>query len=182
LLESVVYRSIKVSAEEVTEFYERNKEEFRHPEEVRASHILIRFPEKPTSEDRMLAREKAEALLRELRAGADFAAMARKHSEDAVTARRGGDRGYFARGEMDEAFEQVAFSLKPGQLSNLVSTPYGFEIITVTGRRQAGYRPLPEVRDLIHEVLTKSERQERQAALVRQLTARANVEILAPVK
>jgi peptidyl-prolyl cis-trans isomerase C len=182
LLEGSVLRDVKVSPDEITAFYEENKDKFKHPEEVRASHILIRVPEKASAAERKKAQRHAEALLKQLQAGADFAQLAREQSQDPVSAARGGDRGFLGHGEMDTHFEKAAFALAPGRLSGVVATPYGFEIIKVTDRRQAGYLPLGEVEDVIRQVLTKSARQERQAALVAELKQKAKIELLAPVR
>jgi peptidyl-prolyl cis-trans isomerase C len=178
LLEGSVWKDVRVTPQQVEDFYQRNREEFRHPEEIRASHILIREPEGASPADRAAAKQRAAALLGTLKAGADFAQLARDSSQDPSTARQGGDLGYIARGEMPQAFDDQAFALAPGQLSGLVSTPYGFHIIKVTERRGAGYLPLDEVRDRINAVLMKDERQQRQAAWVAQLRQKANVELL----
>jgi parvulin-like peptidyl-prolyl isomerase len=106
LLEGGVLRDVKIGPDQINAFYERNKDEFKHPEEVRASHILFKVPEKASPAERSKAQQKAEALLKQLRAGADFQQAARDQSQDPMTAAHGGDRGFFARGEMDEAFEK----------------------------------------------------------------------------
>jgi len=182
LLEGNVLRNVTATPEQIRAFYEQNKEEFKHPPEARASRILIRLSPNASAAQRKTAQQEADALLSSLRAGSDFAQTARERSQDPVTASRGGDLGFFAKGEMEESVEKVAFTLAPGQISGVVTTPYGFEIIKVTERRETGYRPLSEVNDLIREVLTKSERQERQAALVAELRNKGKVELLAPVR
>ena len=122
-----------------------------------------------------------ECLLAQIHAGADFATVAKTSSEDPVTAARGGDGGYFSRGEMDPAFEAAALALGPGQISGVVETRYGFEIIKVTDRRDAGYTPLEEAEPVIREVLLKSARQDRQSALVAELRKKAKVELVEPL-
>jgi peptidyl-prolyl cis-trans isomerase C len=181
LLESAVWGSVRVSSEQVRDFYEKNREEFRHPAEIRASRILIRVPQQATPAERKAAKQRADDLLAKLHAGADFAQLARANSQDSASAAHDGDLGYLEKGDMDPAFEKQAFSLAPGQVSGVVATPYGFEIIKVTGRRGAGYRPLGEVQDRIREVLLKSEKQERQADFVAQLRQKAKVELVEPV-
>ncbi|MCK6555898.1 peptidylprolyl isomerase [Candidatus Binatia bacterium] len=181
LIEGDAWREVRVSADEIGAFYEQNREEFRHGAQIRASHILVRVPAGSSAAERAAARKRAEALLAELRAGADFAALAREKSADPVSAARGGDRGFFAKGEMDPAFEAAAFALSPGQIGGVVETRYGFEIVTVTGQRDAGISPLAEVEPVIREVLLKSARQERQAALVAELRQKAKIERVAPL-
>ena len=178
LLEGGVLKDVNITPEQVQEFYEHNKEEFKHPAQVRASHILLRVPEKASAGERAAIMERATALLGQLKTGADFARLAQENSQDPVTAPHGGDLGYFSKGEMDNTFEKAAFALSPGQISAVVSTPYGLHIIKSTGRREAGYDPLPEVEDRIKEVLLKSERQRRQAEYVATLRKKAKVELL----
>ncbi len=181
LLESAVWKDTRVTADQVKEFYEKNHEEFRHPAETRASRILIRVPEKAPAAERAAAKQRAADLLAQLRGGADFAQVARQHSQDPASAPQGGDVGYFAKGDMDAAFEKQAATLAPGQMSDVVATPYGFEIIKVTDRRAAGYRPLAEVQDRIQAVLLSAEKQDRQSEFVAQLRRKARVEMVDPV-
>lgn len=175
-VEADAIREVKVSPNDIRAFYDQNREEFRHDAEVRASHILVRVAPGTSSARRTAARQRADKLLAEIRGGADFAAVARASSEDPVTAARGGDRGFFSRGEMDPAFDAAAFALGPGQMSGVVETRYGFEIIKVTDRREAGYAPFEEAEPVIREVLFKSARQERQAAMVTELRKKAKIE------
>lgn len=176
-LESTVWKNVTVSPEQVKSFYESNKDDFQHPAQVRVSHILIRVPEGASTADRAAAKKRATALLDQLKSGADFAALAHKQSDDAGSAPQGGDIGFIGKGEMEEVFEKQVFALAPGQLSDVVSTPYGFDIIKVTDRRAAGSTPLPEVQERIRSVLEKYERQKRQADFVAQLRQKAKVEL-----
>jgi peptidyl-prolyl cis-trans isomerase C len=181
LLESAVWREVHISAEQVKDFYEKNREEFKHPAEIRASRILVRLPEHATPAERDAAKQRAGDVLAKLQAGADFAQLARANSQDTASAARDGDLGYLEKGDMDPAFEKQAFALAPGRVSGVVATPYGFEIIKVTDRRTAGYYPLEEVQDRIREVLLKSEKQDREADFVAQLRHKAKVELVDPV-
>jgi len=178
LLESAVWKDVRVSSEQVRDFYEKNREEFKHPVEVRVSRMLIRVPNHATPAERNASKQRAGDLLAKLQAGADFAQLARANSQDSASAAHDGDVGYIEKGDMDPAFEKQAFALALGQVSGVVTTPYGFEIIKITDRRAAGYSPLEEVQDRIREVLLKSERQDRQAAFVAQLRQKAKVELV----
>jgi len=116
-------------------------------EQVHARHILIRTDPTPSEEELADARKKAEDILKQLREGADFAAMARKYSDDKATADKGGDLGFFGRGQMVPEFEKVAFSLKPGQISDVIKSPFGFHIIqtlAVSGQGDTTRRPAAE--------------------------------------
>jgi peptidyl-prolyl cis-trans isomerase D len=142
---------IEPTDEELRIYYEAHESEFERPEEVRARHILLKVPADATDAQREEIRQRAVALLAEARAqGADFAALARQHSDD-VTAESGGDLGFFGRGTMTEKFEQAAFALEPGQISDVVETPFGFHIIRLEEKRPAGARPLEEVRQEVVE-------------------------------
>ena len=177
LLEATVWKDLRITPEQIKDFYDQNREEFKHPAEVRVSHILIRVPKGAAPGERDAAKQRAGALIDQIKGGTDFAELARRQSQDPGSASLGGDLGFVAKGDMDEAFEAAAFSMNPGQVSGVVATPYGFDIIKVTDRRDAGYEPLPEVQDRIREVLLKSERQQRQADLVAQLRAKAKIEL-----
>jgi peptidyl-prolyl cis-trans isomerase C len=181
LLETALRKDVTVTPQQVKDFYEANHEEFKHPAQVRVSQILIRVAEGAGAAERASAKQRAEGLLKRLKAGADFAQLARDNSQDPSSAAQGGDVGYIAKGEMDAAFEKEAFSLPTGQLSGLVSTPYGVHILKVTAKREPGYALLPEVQDRIKAVLEKRERQHREAEFVAQLRGKAKVELVDPV-
>ena len=116
--------TIEVSEEQIESLVET----LSGKEQVRASHILIRVGEG----DEAQAKKRAEEILRQIRSGSDFAQMAKRYSEDETTAEKGGDLGFFERGQLVPEFESVAFSLRPGKVSDLVQTPFGFHIIKKT--------------------------------------------------
>ena len=141
--------TMTVSPQEVEARYRQNIGTYTTPEQVRARHILL----STEGQDPAVVREEAEAVLRQLRDGADFAALAREHSDDEASAALGGDLDYFGRGAMVPEFETAAFALEPGQLSELVQSSYGFHIIRVEDKREAATRPLDEVRAQIEDQL-----------------------------
>jgi len=177
MLNDEVAPKIVVTDAEVAAFYAQNKASFAQGEAVRASHILIAVPKDATPQQKAAARAKAEGLLKQIKAGADFAALAKANSDDPGSAAHGGDLGYFQKGEMVPAFEQAAFALQPGQVSGIVETPFGFHIIKVTGRRPARTAPLAEVQQDIKNFLTNQARQKQTAALVDQLRKKSKIEI-----
>lgn len=179
-LERNVWRDINITPEQVGDFYRTHRDEFRRPEEVRASHILIRVDAGASEETRNRAWTKAVDLLDKLTNGADFARLARQYSQDPASAERGGDLGFFSSGTMVESFEKPVFALAPGQLTGVFETQYGFHIAKVTDRRVAGAQSIDEVRDTIREHLTRAERQSRQAKHVEALRQKASVEIYDP--
>ncbi len=148
-----------VSAADVERYYNDNQDQFSTPEQVRASHILF----KTEGKDEAAVRKEAEQVLAEAKAGADFAALAKKYSEDDASKANGGDLGFFSEGQMVPEFEKAAFVLAPGQISDLIQTQYGFHIIKVTDKKPAVTKPLAEVRAQIEDQL-KFERAQTQAS------------------
>lgn len=144
-------RKVKVTDAEISEFYEKNLKQFETPEEARARHILIR-PE-PKAADREKARAEAKAkaddILKRLKTGADFAAIARADSADPGSAKMGGELGWFPRGVMVKSFEAAVFSLKKGELSPVVETEFGYHIILLEEKRDAGLVPLNKAKESI---------------------------------
>ncbi len=123
--------------------YKANPKRFEQPEQIRARHILIKTgpPE---------ARQTAQAILDQLKAGASFDELAKAKSEDPGSAKQGGDLGFFAKGRMVPTFEQAAFALqKPGELSGLIESPFGFHIIKLEERKPAGPAPYEEVKETL---------------------------------
>ncbi len=175
LLETVVWKDVRVSDDAVAAFYERHRQEFRHPAQVRVRHILFRPLGGNAAEAWQAARRRAEEVRRRLEAGENFAELAHKESADRDTADAGGDLGWVAAGELHEEFERAALSLRVGEISTPVRSPAGYHLLQVTGRREAGIAPLEEVKGRIAEVLLRRERQRRQDEFTRQLRARAEI-------
>ena len=144
---------------DIEQAYNNNIEQYTTPEQVRASHILL----KTEGKDDATVKAKAEELLKQAKGGADFAELAKANSEDEASAKNGGDLDYFGRGRMVPEFDQVAFALQPGQISDLVKTQYGYHIIKVTDKKSATTRPLAEVRQQLNDQLAY-ERAQTQAA------------------
>jgi peptidyl-prolyl cis-trans isomerase D len=147
---------VKVTDEAVKEYYDSNIEEFRGSAEVRARHILIR-PEADSAKGKESARNNAREILEKIKGGGDFAELAKKYSQDTGSAKRGGDLDYFGRGVMVRPFEEVAFSLGRGEVSDLVETEYGFHIIKVEDIKEARTLPLEEAKEKIKKRLAEEE-------------------------
>jgi peptidyl-prolyl cis-trans isomerase D len=147
-----------VSAQDIQRYYEDNKERYSTPEQVRASHILL----KTEGKDEAAVRKQAEDLLAKVKGGADFAALATKVSEDESSATKGGDLNFFGRGAMVKEFEEAAFGMKPGEISGLVKSQFGFHIIKVTDKKPAATQSLDDVRVQIEDQV-KSERAQTEA-------------------
>lgn len=133
--------------EELRELYDQRADEFNTPEETRARHILLRIEPGASEEEVAAVETHAQDLVKRLRAGEDFATLAKVESEDPGSKANGGDLGYFARGTMVPAFDEVAFSLEPGKISDPVRTDYGFHIIEVEDRKPAETHSFEDVED-----------------------------------
>ncbi len=142
------------SEADMDRYYRRNLELFEVEEQVEAAHILLRLAEDSDPETISKRRELAQSIRQQLREGADFAQMAKLHSDDTSNADGGGDLGYFGRGTMVSEFEAAAFALRPGQISDVVQTPFGFHIIQVTDYIAPGFKPLVDVIDTVKTGLT----------------------------
>jgi len=155
---------VEVKDDEVAEYYALHKDDkFTEPEQVRARHILVKTAADAGADAKAAARKKAEELLAKVKAGADFAALAKERSEDAGSAANGGDLGLFTRGRMTPAFEEAAFALQGGGLSDVVETPFGFHVIKVEEHRPGGAKPL----EAVHDEIADSLKQQRSLALAR---------------
>ncbi|NBF41107.1 MAG: peptidylprolyl isomerase [Spirochaetes bacterium] len=159
LLEEEVTSGIDVTDEEVREFYEENTQMFEESQSVKASHILIDTRDAETEEAKEEARARAEDLLEQLEGGADFAELAREYSEG-PSAQNGGSLPQFSRGEMVPPFEEAAFALEAGEISDVVETRFGFHIIRVEEKSEGGATPYEEVEPQIAQYLEQQKQQE----------------------
>jgi peptidyl-prolyl cis-trans isomerase D len=145
-----VRETLSISDAEIEAFYKQNVSQYQTPAQVRASHILF----KTEGKDENAVKAKAEEVLKMAKApNADFAALAKKFSEDESNASNGGDLDYFGRGRMVPEFENVAFAMKAGEVSDLVKTAFGFHIIKVVDNKPESTRPLAEVKSEIEDQL-----------------------------
>lgn len=159
-----------VTDTEVRAFYERNKERYSSPETVRARHILIRDTG---------ARDRIAAIRARIVAGADFATMAREHSQDG-SAQAGGDLGTFRRGQMVPPFEEAAFSLPVGQVSQPIETQFGWHLIKVEEHRAAETPEFEEVRQDAERRIASQKRAEAVRELIASLKSRAHIRVHLP--
>ena len=178
LIEAEIDPKISVQDTEVDVFYQQNLERFKQGETVHASHIMIGLPPNADAAAKEQARGKAQALLTQIRGGADFAKLAAAQSNDTSSAARGGDLGFFPKGQMEPAFDAAAFAVKAGGVSNLVETSFGFHIIKVHEHRPARTQPLTEVGGQIKEFLAGRQRDAKLIEFVGQAKARRKVEML----
>lgn len=177
MLETELSPKVSVQQKDIADFYAKNPDKFKQEESVRASHILIRVAEAADDAAKRRARQRAEDVLKKARSGADFAALAKEHSADGSAA-QGGDLGYFTRGRMVPPFEQAAFAMNSGQISDVVESQFGYHIIKLADRRPARTVPLTEVSDQINQYLIEQQRQRLTEEFVAKLKSKGKIEIL----
>ena len=178
LIDAEIASKIAVTPEQVNDFYAKNPDQFKQGESVRASHILISVPKGADAAAKAAARTKAEQVLQDVKAGQDFAALAKEHSADPGSAANGGVLGFFQQGQMVGPFNDAAFTLAPGTTSDLVETDFGFHIIKVVEKKEGRTVPLEEVKPQVEQYLERLNRQQQTDAFVNGLKARGKIEIL----
>jgi len=172
-----VVGNVKVSQQDEAQFYQQNLDKMKHPEQVRASHILLRATKDAPADQKTAQKTKAEEALAKARSGSDFAALAKEYSQDPGSAQRGGDLGYFEKGKMVPPFDQAAFSLKVGAISDVVETDFGYHIIKVTDHRPEGVTPIDDVRPRIHEYLANEKVKGEVQKMTEGLRKQAKIEV-----
>jgi peptidyl-prolyl cis-trans isomerase C len=176
-VDATVTKKIVVTADEAAKYYQSHLDEFKHPNLIRSSHILINVPQGATAEQEERARQLATSLLTRARKGEDFAGLAKENSMDS-SASRGGDVGLTEEGELAPEYEAAAAKLKVGEISGLVRTQFGFHIIKLTDRRAAGIAPLDEVRDQLIDFLKGQKVDAELNKILQSLQGQAKIEIL----
>lgn len=170
-----------VSDGELLAYYRDNERRLTFPEEVRVRHILLTWKPLGTGDDRAAVRAQMAPILEAARGGADFAGLARRHSQDAETAPKGGDTGFFHRGQMVPAFEEVAFALAPGEVSDMVETPFGVHILRLEERRPERLLPLDEIREKLRDHVRRERMEDAVRREIERLRATAEISILVPL-
>ncbi len=178
LVEAQFVGKINVTEDDAKKYYSENKSKFETPEQVRASHILIKTdsadPNADPNQVKAKAKAKAEGLLKQIRDGADFATLAKANS-DGPSAPKGGDLGFFSRGQMVPDFEKAAFELKVGQVSDIVQTQFGYHIIKAVDHKDAAVIPFEQAKDDILKTLTQNRQNELAEKFIESLKAQASI-------
>lgn len=168
----------KVTEDDAKAYYEQNKARYDVPEQVRASHILIKpdlsDPNSDPNQAKAAAKAKAEDLLKKVKEGGDFAALAKENSA-CPSAARGGDLDFFRRGQMVPAFDKAAFELEVGKISDVVETQFGFHIIKVTDRKAASTTSFDQIKGTLMAELVQRKLQELAMKYVEQLKLKAKI-------
>ena len=172
---------MQVTQDDLRAYYDNHRDQYRVPEQVKVSHILIKTPlpgpdgkvdEKGVAE----AQQRAADLLKQIKNGAKLEDLAKKYSEDPGSAKQGGSLGWIGRGQTVPEFEKVAFSLPKGQISDLVKSSYGFHIIRVDDKQDAHTKPLDEVKSEIEPILKHQKAQQIAQKKAETLLAQARTQ------
>jgi len=162
-------QDVKFSEDDLQTYYKENASRYGVPEERRASHILIKVERSAPAEERAKAKALAENLLAQVRKNpAEFGALARKNSQDEGSAAHGGDLDFFGRGAMVKEFDAAVYAMKPGEISNLVETDFGYHIIQLTGTRGGEVKPFEAVRAEVEAEVRKQLAQRRYSEAAEQ--------------
>jgi peptidyl-prolyl cis-trans isomerase C len=176
-ISEAIDKKITVTPEELTKYYSSSPDDFKHPDIVRTSHILIPISG-DTPEQDVKAKERAEALLARIKKGEDFAKLAKENSIDA-SASQGGDIGFNSKDSLTPEYSDAAFSLPVGGMK-VIKTQYGYHVIKVTEKKKEGVSSLEEVKAQLTEFLKNQKSQAELAKLVNELRNQAKIEILIP--
>ncbi len=155
---------IKITEDEMKKYFDEHKDSYATPEQVRASHILVK------------TKEEADAILKELQNGADFAKLAKEKSQDPGSKDKGGDLGFFPRGQMDPAFEEAAFGLNKGELSGAVKSQYGYHIIKTVDKKAATTPTYEEKKEDVRKELFDQKLSEKSNEWLTKIKSEAKIE------
>ncbi|HEX5759419.1 MAG TPA: peptidylprolyl isomerase [Thermoanaerobaculia bacterium] len=175
-VETKVAPKVAVTDEAAKAFYDQNQERMKTPEQLHLRHILVSVEPTATPEDKQKAKTEADAVLAKVKAGGDFAALAKEHSDDPGSKEKGGDLGWIAKGQTVEPFEQAALALKDQEVSGVVETRFGHHVIQRLETRPAGLLPFPEVKERIVQFLKQRDTQQALQAEVQVLRTKGKVE------
>ena len=179
-IKQVVEDKVKVGDADCKKFFDENHPKFVIPEQVRVSHILILCPAEATAEVKTQKLVQIQAALALVKGGENFADVARKFSEDPGSKEQGGDLDFFAKGRMVPEFEAAAFALATNQVSDVVTTHYGYHIIKATDRKPAGERIYAEVKEKIENYLKNQQGQQVAQQYLKDLREKTKIEVLLP--
>jgi parvulin-like peptidyl-prolyl isomerase len=179
-LVKVVTAGVTVPEEDLKKFYQEHEKEFLEPEQIKVRHILIASTKDAGPEEKQKARGRAEAALLRLKKGEDFAALAKELSEDQNSAQSGGELAVITLGKTNsEEFEKAAFALKPGEISEIVATAYGFHIIRLDQRQEKRPVPFADARDFIFNRLKAEQEQKKVLEFMEKAVKETGLEVAA---
>jgi len=175
---SIAVRSrVTVSDDDVKAYYEQNVRSVGADRKVRASHIFIAIPDGANTQVLEQKRNFAGDLVRRARSGEDFAKLAREHSEDAATRHEGGDLGWFGKGALPPAVEEIVFAMEPGEVRGPIRAERGFHVIKLVDRKDEQARPFNEIKDQLKIQLGQQEMEKQTRLWLQELRKKAHIDI-----
>jgi peptidyl-prolyl cis-trans isomerase C len=181
-LQKEVVEKITINDDKARSYYKDHSDVFKTPEMIRVKHILIKTEASAPEEEKKKAKAKAEEVLKRVKGGEDFSKLAAEVSDDTGTKDKGGDLDFFPRGSMIPAFEEVAFSLKPGETSGVVETEYGYHIIKMEEKKEALLEPYEKIKDKVKEEALQEMRKAAVSEFIEKALKNAGVEINPTIK
>jgi parvulin-like peptidyl-prolyl isomerase len=176
IIEAIIKPDVSMAEDKLKEYYQSHAVNYVSPE-VKVSQILIQVPAEPTAKDWQVARKEMEGVLQEIKKGVTFEKMAALHSDDEASARSGGDLGFFTKGEMIPMLEEVVFNLKVGETSGVIQSTQGLHLLKVTDRKPGSIPPYEEAKERVMLDYYQEQVTKLYTKWLRDLKARANVEI-----
>lgn len=176
-LQKEVVEKVTITENKARAYYQDHGDLFKTPEMIRVKHILIKTESTAPEEEKKKAKAKAEETLKKLKDGGDFSKLATEVSEDPGTKDKGGDLDFFPKGTMIPAFEEVAFALKPGEISGLVETEYGYHVIKMEEKKDALLEPYEKIKDKVKDQALQEMRKEAVTEFVEKALKNAGAEI-----
>ncbi len=177
--EKMFGKPITLSNKEVKDYFEKNREKFKEPEKIRLRQILIKIPAFASKEEWEKGKNKAEEILSELKAGKDFAKLAKEFSSD-PSREKGGDMGFIHKGRLEPYVEDIAYSMKVGEISDVLQTIYGYHIIKLEEKKPPQYTKFSKIKEKLKKDLETIAMEEKKKNWIKELREKAEIKYYAP--
>ena len=179
LVDKEVISNIAISDKDTKDYYDKNTDLFKQPEKIQASHILVKVESGADESVKAKALKKIQKIQKELKEGGDFAELAKKYS-DCPSGAKSGDLGYFGRGQMVKPFEEAAFSLKPGEISDIIETGFGYHLIKAGNKEPEVITDYKDIKDKLIQYLKQIKTGEEVKKYIETLKGKAQIEKFSP--
>ncbi|HMA67794.1 MAG TPA: peptidylprolyl isomerase [Desulfosalsimonadaceae bacterium] len=179
LIDQEIASKVEITDEDLQSYYDDNTKEFESPKQVKARHILVETDKEADEKEKQAARKKIEKIQKRLEKGEKFSKLAKEES-DCQSSKKGGELGFFSKGQMVPPFEKAAFSTEPGNVSDIVETRFGYHLIKVEDKKPASKKSFDEVKGNIQKQLRQKKIQKRLPEYVETLKKKADIEINLP--
>jgi len=175
LIEQEVISKFEISEKDVKDYYDSHVDNFKQPEKIKASHILVKVEPDADESVKAKALKKIKKIQNELKKGADFKQLARKYS-DCPSGAKGGDLGYFGKGQMVKSFEDAVFSLKPGETSDITETDFGYHLIKAGDKKAGALTEYKDIKEKLIQYLKQMKTKEEMQEYIDGLKEKAKIE------